>query len=151
MHKSKFYRSLKFKQFTQKTRSCLCAKMEKIWEVVDISFFSDCQIKLKESEKLGKYLDFMRELKKKFNIEVIYTSIITGILETVLNSLMKTNQKCKEESKSSWPVVLNWFGIFIFIFYLVLWGNKVDLLSFDLLGKPPVTTGRKLSYSNEEY
>ena len=38
---------------------------------------------MKESEKIDKYLDLARELKKLWNMKVMVIPIIVGFLETV--------------------------------------------------------------------
>ena len=43
---------------------------KRTWEIVDFAVPVDHRIKLKESEKKDKYLDFARELKKRWNMKV---------------------------------------------------------------------------------
>ena len=49
----------------------------------------DYRIKLKESEKKDKYLDFARELKKLRNMKVTIIPIVTGAFDTVTKRLLK--------------------------------------------------------------
>ena len=50
---------------------------------------ADHRIKFKESEKKNKYLDFIRELKKLWNMKVTFIPIIIGALGTVTKGLLK--------------------------------------------------------------
>ena len=42
-------------------------KKKRTWLVVDFAFLTDPKVKLKESEKRGKFLDLVRQMKK--NVE----------------------------------------------------------------------------------
>ena len=46
-------------------------------------------MKIKESEKIDKYLDLGRKLRKQWNMTVTVIPIIVGVLEMVLKSLEK--------------------------------------------------------------
>ena len=50
---------------------------------------ADLRVKIKQSEKIHKYLDFARELKKKklWNMSVTVIPIVVGVLGTVYKSL----------------------------------------------------------------
>ena len=50
---------------------------------------ADHRIKLKECEKKDKYLDFARELKKLWNMQVTIIPIVIGAFETVTKGLLK--------------------------------------------------------------
>ena len=50
---------------------------------------TDHRIKLKESEKKDKYLDFARELKKLWHMEVTIIPIVIGGFGTVTKGLLK--------------------------------------------------------------
>ena len=69
----------------------------------DFTIPADHRVKIKESEKLNKYLDRARELKKKklWNMKVMVIPIIVGTLGTVLDGLEKyrRNWKPKKESR----------------------------------------------------
>ena len=47
------------------------------------------RVKLKESEKTDKYLDFARELKKLWNMKVTFIAIVIDALGTVPKGLLK--------------------------------------------------------------
>ena len=47
------------------------------------------RVKLKESERKGKYLDLVRRLKKLLNMKVTVIPIVIGVLGTVAKSLVK--------------------------------------------------------------
>ena len=50
---------------------------------------ADNRVKLKESEKIYKYLDLGRELKKLRNMKVTIIPIVTGALGTVTKGLVE--------------------------------------------------------------
>ena len=56
---------------------------------MDFADPADHKIKLKESEKKVKYLDFARELKKLWNIKVTIIPIVIGAFGTVTKELLK--------------------------------------------------------------
>ena len=56
---------------------------------VDFIVPAEHRIKLKESEKKNKYLDFARELKKLWNMKVIIIPIVIGVFGTVKKALLK--------------------------------------------------------------
>ena len=56
---------------------------------MDFAVPADHRIKLKESEKMDKYLVFVRELKKLRNMKVTFKPIITSVLVTVTEGLLK--------------------------------------------------------------
>ena len=58
-------------------------------KIVDFAVPADYRIKLKECEKKDKYLDFARELKKLWNVQVIIIPIVIGALGTVTKGLLK--------------------------------------------------------------
>ena len=60
-----------------------------ISKIVDFAVPANHKVKLKESEKKNKYLDLARELKKLWNMKVIFISIIIGALGTVNEWLLK--------------------------------------------------------------
>ena len=62
---------------------------ERICRLVDFSISADCRMKVKEREKIDKYLDLARELKKLCNIRVTVIPIIDGALETVSEGFEK--------------------------------------------------------------
>ena len=64
-------------------------KKKKICKIADFAFPADHRIKLKESEKRDKYLDFARELKKLRNMKVTIIPIVIGALGTVTKGLLK--------------------------------------------------------------
>ena len=64
----------------QKKRTC---------KIVDFASPADHRVKLKESEKKDKYLDLARELKKLWNIKLMFISIVIGALGIVTKRLIK--------------------------------------------------------------
>ena len=51
---------------------------------MDLAVPADHRVKIKESEKIDKYLDLARELKKLWNMRVMMISIVVDALEMVL-------------------------------------------------------------------
>ena len=64
----------------QKKRAC---------QIAVFAVSADHRIKLKESEKKEKYLDFTRELKKLWYMKVTVIPIVIGALGTVTKGLVK--------------------------------------------------------------
>ena len=62
-------------------------KKKRTCKIVDFAVPADHRIKLKESEKKGKYLNLARELKKLMKVTII--PIIIGAFSTVTNVLLK--------------------------------------------------------------
>ncbi len=58
-------------------------KNESTCRIVDFAVPADHRVKLKESEKRGKYLDLVRELKKLWNMQVTIIPIVIGAFGTV--------------------------------------------------------------------
>ena len=56
---------------------------------MDFAVTADHRMKIKESEKIGKYLDLAQELKERWNIKVMVTPIIVGVLGIVSKGLEK--------------------------------------------------------------
>ena len=53
---------------------------------VDFAVPADHRVKIKEGEKIDKYLDLARELEKLWNMKVMLISIVVGVLGTVHKS-----------------------------------------------------------------
>ena len=64
-------------------------KNKRTWIIVDFAVRADHSVKLKESEKKDKYLDFAWELKKLWNMKVTFNPIVIGALGTVTKGLIK--------------------------------------------------------------
>ena len=64
-------------------------KRKRICKIVDFAVPADYRINLKESEKMDKYLDLARELKKLWNMIVTIVPIVIGALGTVTKGLLK--------------------------------------------------------------
>ena len=64
-------------------------KRSRICEIADFAVSADHRIKLKECEKKDKYLDFARELKKRWNMNVTIIPIVIGVFGTVARELLK--------------------------------------------------------------
>ena len=57
----------------------------------------DSKMKVKENEKLDKYLDLARELKKLWNKKVTVIPIIVRVIETVSKNQEKRLDKLENE------------------------------------------------------
>ena len=64
-------------------------KKKRFCKIVDFAVPADHGINLKECEKKDKYLDFVRELKKLWNMKVTIVPIVIGALGTVTKGLLK--------------------------------------------------------------
>ena len=64
-------------------------KKKRTCKIVDFAVSADHRIKLKECEKKDKYLDLARELKKLWNMQVIFIPIVIGKFGTVTKGLLK--------------------------------------------------------------
>ena len=51
---------------------------------------ADYKLKTKESEKINKFLDLARELKKLWNMKMTVISVVVGALRTLHKELGKT-------------------------------------------------------------
>ena len=60
----------------------------------------DYRVKMKEGEKLVKYLDLAEELKKLWNVKVKVIPIVTGTLETIYKNLGKKLAESKIRRRS---------------------------------------------------
>ena len=58
-------------------------------KIVDFAVLADHRIKLKESEKKGKYHELARELKKLWNMKVTIILIVIVAFGTVTKGLLK--------------------------------------------------------------
>ena len=59
-------------------------------QIVDFTVLADHRVKIKESEKRDKYLDFTRELEKKsMDMKVTVIPIVVGALGTIHKGLVK--------------------------------------------------------------
>ena len=73
----------------QKTRLYDNQQKKITCKIVDFAVPADHRIKLKECEKKDKYLDFARELKKQWNMQVTIIPIVSGAFGTVTKGLLK--------------------------------------------------------------
>ena len=64
-------------------------KKKRTCKIVDFAVPADHRIKQKECEKKDKYLDFARELKKLWNMQVTIIPIVIGAFGTVTKGLLK--------------------------------------------------------------
>ena len=64
-------------------------KKKRTCKTVDFAVPADHRIKLKQCEKKYKYLDFARELKKLWNMQVTIIPIVIGAFGTVTKGLLK--------------------------------------------------------------
>ena len=84
---STVFREKRFAQSSPEDNSW--CKLEKISHLVDFVGFADYWQKLKEYEKLDKYLD----LKMIWNMKVVVIPIIAGALGTIIKGLEKRLKK----------------------------------------------------------
>ena len=81
----------------KKKKTAKKQKQKRTYRLVDFPVSADKRVKLKESNKKDKYLDLIRELKKKlWNMKV--TLIVIGALRKVIKGLGQG---------------LDWFGFFV--------------------------------------
>ena len=64
-------------------------KKKRICKIVDFAVPADHRIKLKECEKMDKYLNLGRELKKLWNMKVTIVPIMIGAFGTITKGLLK--------------------------------------------------------------
>ena len=64
-------------------------KRKRICKIVDFAVPADHRINLKESEKIDKYLDLAKELKKLWNMKVTIVPIVIDALGTITKGLLK--------------------------------------------------------------
>ena len=64
---------------------------------MDFDVPADRRMKIKEIEKIDKFLDLARELKKPWNMKVTVIPIVVGTLGTDPKSLENGLKKCKFE------------------------------------------------------
>ena len=64
-------------------------KKKRTCKIVDIAVPADHRIKLRECEKKDKYLDFAKELKKIWNMQVTIIPFVIGAFGTVTKGLLK--------------------------------------------------------------
>ena len=62
---------------------------------------SKCRLKIKESEKIDKYLDLARELKELWNMKMTVIPVVAGVLGTAPRNLETRLSKCEKELKPS--------------------------------------------------
>ena len=72
---------------------------KKTCKIVDFAVPADHRIKLKECEKKDKYLDFARELKTLWNMQVTIIPIVIGTFGTVTKGLLKWLEDRRRPSK----------------------------------------------------
>ena len=78
-------------------------KKRKTCHLVDFAVPADHRVKMKESEKINKYLDLARELRTLWNMRVKVVPIVIGALGTipVVGQRVEKNWKSKEEWRPS--------------------------------------------------
>ena len=64
-------------------------KVNKYCEIIDFAIPYDSKIELKEQEKIEKYQDLRRELKKIWNMKVNITPIVIGAMGAIPKKLRK--------------------------------------------------------------
>ena len=68
----------------------LIDKKRKTCHLVDFAVPADHRVKMKEREKIDKYLDLARELRKLWNMRVKVIPIVIGALGTIPKGLEKS-------------------------------------------------------------
>ena len=58
-------------------------------QIIDFAVSADYRVKVKEGEKLDKYLELARELKRPWNMKVNVILVVVGTFGTVLKNLKK--------------------------------------------------------------
>ena len=64
-------------------------KKNRYCQLVNFAVPANHRVKIKESEKIDNYLDFVKKQKMLWNMRVTVLAFVVGALETVLNSLKK--------------------------------------------------------------
>ena len=64
-------------------------KKKRTWQIVRFAILADHRVKLKESKKRDKYVDFSREVKKFWTMKVTVIPIVIGALGTVTKGLIQ--------------------------------------------------------------
>ncbi len=64
-------------------------KVKKVCQIVDFAVPYDTRVNTKESEKIEKYQDLARELKKLWNMKVVIIPVIIGTLGTTPKNIRK--------------------------------------------------------------
>ena len=77
----------------------LINKKKRTCQLVDFAVPADHRVKRKENEKMDKYLDLARELKKLWNMKVKVIPIVVGALGTVPKGIGKGIGKSGHQRK----------------------------------------------------
>ena len=72
---------------------------KRTWKIVDFAVPADHRVKLKESEKMEKYLDLIWEMKKLWNMKVTIIPIVIGAFGTVTKGLIKRLEDLKKQKE----------------------------------------------------
>ena len=78
---------------TEKLDRALINKKKRTCQLVDFAVTAKHSGKIKENEKIGKYVDFARELKKLWNIQKTVIPVVIGVLVTIPKNLEKILEK----------------------------------------------------------
>ena len=78
----------------------LLNKKKRTCHLVNFTIQADNGVKMKDTEKIFKYLDFARELKKQWNMKITVIPIIVDAVGMVPKDL---ERRLEEKSKLSWP------------------------------------------------
>ena len=117
---------------------------------VDFAIPADYRVKIKESEKIHKYLDLARELKKQWKMRVKIKLIIVNALGTVSKSLEKGLEKLEisrtiETIQSTALLRSAWI-------LKELWRSQETCCHSDSSERPPADPSvKKLAKSNNYY
>ena len=77
----------------------LMNKKEITCHLLEFAISADHIINMNESEELDKYLDFLRELKKLWNMKITGITFVVGALKTVSKDLEKKLDELENRGK----------------------------------------------------
>ena len=117
----------------QKTRPYNNQQKKRIRKIVSFAGPADNRINLKECEKMDKYLDLARELKKLWNMKVTIVPMVISAFGTITKGLLKG---LEDLEVGGWVETIQMTALLrtarILRQVLQTWG---DLLSLKLQGK----------------
>ena len=82
-------------------------KKKRTCKIVDFAVPADLRIKLKAREKNDKYLDFTRELKKIWNMNVVFIPIVIGAFKTVTKRLLMGLEDLEVGDQPNYSIIEN--------------------------------------------
>ena len=70
-------------------------KKKRTCNIVDLALPADLRLKVKESEKKDRYLEFARELKRLWKLKVTIMPVIFGLLSRITKEIAKRLEELK--------------------------------------------------------